>query len=168
MSGKREEELEVLKREIRRANLVLVGLGEELMSGSSSAFGQGLARLLNGKDYFIVSLSGDREALTAAGLAAGQMTFPLAGEEEKDSWDRYLHWLSFTLNQKLCILELGVGFAHPQIIRFPFEKTCYFNQKARMLRINARFPQLSEEIAKQGISIEADPAALLAEEEDGQ
>ena len=168
MSGKREEELEVLKREIRRANLVLAGLGEELTGDGRSAFYQGLAQLLNGKDYFIVSLSNDRKELTAAGLSAEQMTFPLAGEEEKDSWDRYLHWLSFTLNQKLCILELGVGFAHPQLIRFPFEKTCYFNQKARMIRIHPRFPQLSEEIAMRGISIEADPLMLLAAEEDGK
>ena len=55
---------------------------------------------------------------------------PLQEGEDSKSFERYLHWLGFTLNQKLCILELGVGFVQPQVIRFPFEKTCYFNQKS--------------------------------------
>ncbi|MCI8584916.1 MAG: hypothetical protein HFI92_03280 [Lachnospiraceae bacterium] len=164
MSGKRKEELRCIEQEVRGANLVLVGLGEEVPGARKQAFCKGLVRLLEKKDYFLVSLWDGREELTAAGLLSEQMTFPLA-EEGKESWERYLHWLSFTLNQKLCILELGVGFARPQIIRFPFEKTCYFNQKARMLRIHPRVPQLSEEIAGRGISIQADPVLLLAEED---
>ena len=70
----------------------------------------------------------DREGLEAAGLAPEQITAPLVDPEGHESWEKYLHWLSFTLNQKLCVLELGVGFAHPQLVRFPFEKTAYFNK----------------------------------------
>lgn len=151
---------EELREEIKEANLVLVGLGEDLCS-ASEAFYQELARLLFHKDYFIVSLSAGREELETAGLLPEQITVPLAGEDEEKSWERYLHWLSFTLNQRLCILEMGAGFGHPELIRFPFEKTCYFNQKARLIRINARFPQLPAEHAGRGISIQEDPAAYL-------
>lgn len=157
---------EELREEVRGANLVLAGLGEGL-TGDLGALAQDLARILEKKDYFIVSLSGDRETLERAGLIPEQITFPLT-EGETKSWERYLHWLSFTLNQKLCILELGAGFAHPEIIRFPFEKTCYFNQKSRLLRINRQFPQLTEEIAERGISIPEDPAEFLAAGREGR
>ena len=74
---------EELKREVRSANLVLVGLGEEL-SGDMASFYKALAELLEKKDYFIVSLSGKRRELEEAGLLAEQITLPLAeGEEQK-------------------------------------------------------------------------------------
>ena len=82
--------------------------------------------------------------------------------DNQESWDKYLHWLSFTLNQKLCVLELGVGFAHPQMIRLPFEKTVYFNQKARYIRVSEKFPQLSAEIADRGIAVKENPVTLFA------
>lgn len=153
---------EELKREVRSSSLVLVGLGEAL-SGDAASFYKTLADLLEKKDYFVVSLSGKRQEMEAAGLLAERITLPMAEKEAQKSWDDYLHWLSFTLNQKLCILELGVGFAHPEIIRFPFERTCYFNRKSRYIRIHRNFPQLSAEIAERGISIQEDPAVFLTE-----
>lgn len=152
---------EELREEIQRASLVLTGVGEEL-SGDLERFGRDLARLLKQKDYFIVSLSADRACLEAAGLDPERITVPLAEGEPAGSWEKYLHWLSFTLNQRLCILELGAGFSHPEIIRFPFEKTCYFNQKARLIRVNGQFPQLTEELAGRGVSVMEDPAAFVA------
>ena len=101
------------------------------------------------------------EGLEAAGLAPEQITAPLVDPEDHESWEKYLHWLSFTLNQKLCVLELGVGFAHPQLVRFPFEKTAYFNKKSRYIRVSGKFPQLSEEIADRGISVKDDPVKLF-------
>ena len=73
---------EELREEIKEANLVLVGLGEEL-SGASEVVYRALADLLMGKDYFIVSLSAGREELEAAGLLREQITVPLAGEKEE-------------------------------------------------------------------------------------
>ena len=68
-------------------------------------------------------------------------------------WNRYMQWLSGTLNKKLLILELGVGFEHPGVVRFAFEKTAYFNQKARMYRVNQTFSQITEELQGKAISI---------------
>lgn len=61
-------------------------------------------------------------------------------------WDRYKKWLAGTLNRKLLVLELGVGFKTPTVIRWPFEKTVFLNQKSHMYRVNETFPQISEEI----------------------
>ena len=68
-------------------------------------------------------------------------------------WNRYMQWLSGTLNKKLLILELGVGFRHPGVVRFAFEKTAYFNQKARMYRVNQTFSQITEELQGKAISV---------------
>ena len=162
MSGKRKEELRCIEQEVRGANLVLVGLGEEEPGSRKQAFCKGLVRLLEKKDYFLVSLWDGREELTAAGLLSEQMTFPLA-EEEKESWERYLHWLSFTLNQKLCILELGVGFGTPTVIRWPFEKTAFFNQKAHMYRVNQTFYQITEQIRERAEAVEANSVEFCRE-----
>ena len=150
---------EKMKEEIKDASLVLVGLGEEL-TGDLSGFYKELSGVLKNKDYFIITLK-DREGLEKAGLQKDQITAPVEEPDNQESWDKYLHWLSFTLNQKLCVLELGVGFAHPQLIRFPFEKTVYFNQKARYIRVSGKFPQLSAEIADRGEAVKEDPVTLF-------
>lgn len=76
-------------------------------------------------------------------------------------WEKYTKWLSCTLNRRLCILELGVTFRYPQVIRFPFEKTAYFNQKATMIRIAAKFPNLPKELSGRGISLQQNPVHFL-------
>ncbi|MDO4454572.1 MAG: hypothetical protein Q4B90_08755 [Eubacteriales bacterium] len=81
-------------------------------------------------------------------------------------WERYRKWLSCTLNKKLCILELGVGFQYPSVIRWPFEKTAFLNHKASFIRVNSKFSQLSEELKGKAISISENPLVLLKEEND--
>lgn len=76
-------------------------------------------------------------------------------------WEAYTKWLSCTLNRKLCILELGVGFTYPQIVRFAFEKTAYFNKKATLIRIHSRFPQLAQELAQSGIAVRENPVDFM-------
>lgn len=79
-------------------------------------------------------------------------------------WEKYTKWLSATLNRKLCILELGVGMDIPSVIRFPFEKVAFFNQKASFFRVNGTLFQLSEELADKGVSIEKNAPAFLLED----
>lgn len=76
-------------------------------------------------------------------------------------WGKYTKWLQCTLNRRLCILELGVGFKYPQVVRFPFEKTAFFNQKATLIRINSKFPQMAGELAERGISVRENPVVFL-------
>ena len=80
-------------------------------------------------------------------------------------WEHYKKWLTATLNKKLCILELGVDFTFPQVIRFPFEKTAFYNKKAIFVRVNSRFPQLEAELAAEGraISLAESPVEMLLE-----
>ena len=68
-------------------------------------------------------------------------------------WARYTKWLQGTLNKKLCILELGVDLTYPSIIRWPFEKVAFYNNKAHFVRVNERLYHMSEEIKDKGISV---------------
>jgi len=70
-----------------------------------------------------------------------------------EQWQWYTKWLQGTLNRKLLVLELGVGMQCPSVIRFPFEKIAYFNQKATFWRVNESLYHLSEEIKEKGTSI---------------
>ncbi len=68
-------------------------------------------------------------------------------------WKKYQLWLSTTLNRDLAVLELGEGFATPTVIRWPFEKTVFFNKKAWLFRINGEFYQTTEEIKEKSTSV---------------
>ena len=70
-----------------------------------------------------------------------------------EDWSRYTKWLQGTLNREICILELGVNLDYPSVIRFPFEKVAYYNQKASFIRINEKLYQLTSELHEKGISI---------------
>lgn len=92
-------------------------------------------------------------------LCGGRMVFQNIYAKHYDEsgylkqWEIYLKWLQGTLNKKLLVLELGVGMKFPQVIRWPFEKAAYFNQKAFFCRVNGNLYQLTEELAGKGVGI---------------
>ena len=129
------------------------------------------ADLLKDKNYFVISLCEDG-LLEQAGLKENRILTPAKeGEEETDSgvyptdsWETYTKWLQGTLNRNLVILELGVGMELPQLIRFPFEKVAYFNQKSCLYRVHSHLYQMTEEIKERGYSVPMHPVTLLLEE----
>ena len=76
-------------------------------------------------------------------------------------WVEYRNWLQRTINKKLCMIELGVGMKYPTIIRWPFEKIAYCNNKASFIRVHNYLYQMTEELKGKGISVEADPVSFL-------
>lgn len=80
-----------------------------------------------------------------------------------DQWNLYRKWLQGTLNHRLLILELGVGMRFPTVIRWPFEKTAFFNQKAYFCRVNENLYQLTKELSGKGCGISKDAVAWLAQ-----
>ena len=78
-------------------------------------------------------------------------------------WSLYTKWLQGTLNRELCILELGVGMAYPTVIRWPFEKTAFINNKAYMYRVHSSLYQITEEIAGKAEGICQNPVDFLKE-----
>ena len=84
-----------------------------------------------------------------------------AEEGYLERWADYTKWLQGTVNKKLCVLELGVGMEYPTVIRFPFEKITYYNQKAFLYRIHFSLSQIGEEIADRGMSVKENPIDFL-------
>ena len=144
-----EQCLEEIKTQIREAEFVLVGIGEEFkaVSGSEERIAKSYAcleRLLKGKLYFLVTQNED-DGIFSSPLQDFFIASPFGPAERSQSseeqWNSYLNWLSGTLNHRLCILELGVCFSAPQVIRWPIEKTAQFHLKSFLIRINEKFPQ---------------------------
>lgn len=99
-----------------------------------------------------------------ASLVVNQYGQPKYNEEGYlKYWKTYTKWLQGTPNRKLCILELGVGMEFPTIIRWPFEKVCFYNQKSHFWRIHSSLYQLSKEIETRGNSVKKDPVIFLNE-----
>lgn len=78
-----------------------------------------------------------------------------------DAWNQYRKWLQGTVNRKLCVLELGVGMKYPGVIRWPFEKMVFFNQKSTLFRVHSKLYQLTEEIKDRGYKIGEKPIDFL-------
>lgn len=81
----------------------------------------------------------------------------------REQWEAYQRWLTCTLNKNLCLLELGVGFQYPTVIRLPFEKIAFFNLKSSFIRVNSSVPQLSQGLQERGISLQESPVDFLLE-----
>lgn len=76
-------------------------------------------------------------------------------------WNFYTKWLQGTLNKKLLLIELGVGMKYPSVIRWPFEKMCFINEKSKMLRVNRDLYYMTEELKEKGSGIQEDPVEFL-------
>lgn len=76
-------------------------------------------------------------------------------------WKKYQLWLSTTLNRDLAVLELGEGFLTPTVIRWPFEKTVFFNKKAWLFRINQEFYQTTEEIKEKSTPVQENSLTFI-------
>lgn len=76
-------------------------------------------------------------------------------------WQKYNQWLQNTLNKPICILELGIGLTYPTVIRWPFEKIAFYNQKAVLYRVHDSLYQTTKELKEKCISIKNDPIGFL-------
>lgn len=85
-----------------------------------------------------------------------------AEEGYLDEWSRYRDWLRGTVNRQLLVLELGVGMEYPTVIRFPFEKIVFYNQKAFMYRVHSKLYQVGEEISSRGRGIQANAVDYIS------
>lgn len=84
-------------------------------------------------------------------------------EGYKPQWEKYTCWLQRTLNKKICVLELGVGMNLPGIIRWPFEKVAFYNEKASFFRINEQLHHMTKELEGKGVSIGVNAVDFLKE-----
>ena len=95
---------------------------------------------------------------------------PLDVSLTEEQWNGYTGWLAGTLNRTTVLLELGEGFGHPSLIRWPFERTAAINRKARLYRVHKTFYQITEELKEKAAAVKADSVGFMegfGEEEHG-
>jgi len=84
--------------------------------------------------------------------------------EDRDwhqSADRYQTYLSELGEQPVVLLELGVGYNTPSIIKYPFEDITLKHKKGTLIRINKDHPEISEQNASKTIAFEQDIGQVL-------
>lgn len=71
-------------------------------------------------------------------------------EKQKD----YIDFINNSTDGKLLLIELGVGFNTPVIIRWPFERITKNHPNASLIRMNKDYPEVPKEIENKSISID--------------
>lgn len=84
---------------------------------------------------------------------------------EDDTWHKlnnaYKTFINENKDKKLLLIELGVGFNTPGIIRFPFEKLVYENKNIKLIRVNNMYSNLAFEIKEKTILINEDCSKFI-------
>ncbi|SDA68687.1 hypothetical protein SAMN02910275_02151 [Butyrivibrio sp. INlla18] len=81
-----------------------------------------------------------------------------------ENWDVYKKFLTHTLNSKLLILELGVGLDYPTVVRWPFEKIAFVNNKAHLVRVHEKLYHHTPEIEAKTDSIPMNSVDYILQE----
>ncbi|MBQ6834349.1 MAG: hypothetical protein IJO55_08040 [Lachnospiraceae bacterium] len=159
---------EKMAEKLREAERVLIGIGSEWKQGEperemmvESAI-KALHKMIADKDYFVISTL-PKEDLERLHLDPARTVAPLDEDLTEEQWNHYTEWLARTLNRKLVLLELGEGFLHPSLIRWPFEKTAQINYKAHLYRVHKTFYQITDEIKDKATAVKGDSVEFLAD-----
>ncbi len=73
----------------------------------------------------------------------------------------YQEFLDKAKDKKLVLIEVGVGFNTPAIIRYPFEQMTYKNKNTHLIRINKDYAVCSPEILGKSILFSEDINQIL-------
>jgi len=69
---------------------------------------------------------------------------------EDDNWNiqnnRYNKFINDNINKNIVLIELGVGFNTPGIIRFPFEELAFKHNNIYLIRVNDKYTELAYEL----------------------
>lgn len=103
-------------------------------------------------------------------VCGGDMTMHLRCDQyfvEDENWHqaagRYHDFLQKMKGKKGVLLELGVGFNTPTIIRFPFEKMTGENKNLSLIRLNMNEAVVPESFGNRAIGISGDMARAVSD-----
>ena len=75
--------------------------------------------------------------------------------------EKYKDFLSKSKDKNVALLEIGVGFNTPGIIRFPFEQMTANSETTTLIRINKDYPNPMLEIENKTISFDEDTNKII-------
>lgn len=107
-------------------------------------------------------------------VCGGEMAMHLRADQyfvEDEAWheaaDRYAEYLEKVKKKQVVLLELGVGFNTPVIIRFPFEKLVREKKNFTLIRLNKDEAVIPESFGNRGIGIGGDLCRAISDIKDG-
>ena len=80
--------------------------------------------------------------------------------------ERYKEFLKEAENKNVVLLEIGVGFNTPGIIRYPFEQMVKANDKIRLIRINKDYPMPMLDIRNKTVSFDENANKVIEDLEE--
>ena len=116
-------------------------------------------KMLQGKD----SLKINHELVPKCPVCGKKMEINIRKDAffvEDDNWyqlnNAYEKFIRDNKDKKLILIELGVGFNTPGIIRFPFEQLAFTHDNITLIRINDKYNDMAYELQDQAIVIKED------------
>ena len=84
---------------------------------------------------------------------------------EDDNWykmqTKYEDFVINYADKNVLLLEFGVGFNTPGIIRFPFEEMTFMHDNFRIIRFNDKYPMVPDEIKDRSLSVTDDIGEII-------
>lgn len=84
---------------------------------------------------------------------------------QDDGWyqhaELYQEFLDKIKNKKVVLIEVGVGYNTPAIIKYPFERMTYQNKNFHLVRINKDYPTADEAISNKTICFDEDTVQIF-------
>lgn len=101
-------------------------------------------------------------------VCGGKMTPNLRCDEHfiedrhwEDSQRNYINFVENAMGKNILLLELGIGFNTPGIIRFPFEKMTFMDSNTKLIRFNKHHPKVPKEIKEKSIEVKEDINSVI-------
>lgn len=115
-------------------------------------------------------LTVDRKYVPVCPVCGGNMDVHVRKDQffvQDERWDgeaiRYEQFMTrYADKGSIVLLELGIGFNTPAIIRFPFEQVTYRNPRATLIRLNTDYPEGARENASRTISFTENMSRVIA------
>ena len=84
---------------------------------------------------------------------------------EDDNWykmqNKYDEFVLENNDKNVLLLEFGIGFNTPGIIRFPFEKMTFMHDNFKLIRFNDKYAMVPNEIKERSISVTDDIGKII-------
>lgn len=75
----------------------------------------------------------------------------------------YVKFINNSSKEKLVLIELGVGFNTPSIIRWPFDGITAKYPNTSLIRVNMDYPEIPKEIISKGLSFDNDISKVISD-----
>ena len=126
-------------------------------------------RILDHIDYETLEVADPAVLPTCPYCGAPLFVAFRAREEYPQQAANYHRWLEGVLDKNLVVMEIGVGFNTPGVIRWPFERLVNVHKDATFIRINGDYrdlantarPEIPNGIRSKSLSINADAGEII-------